>query len=412
MFRFSRDIRLLFASMFTFAVAFGFYLFTFPIYARDLGASAVDLGLLFSISFFANTAVAIPGGVLADRFDRKWLMVAGWAMCIPVPLMYIYATTWQHLIPGLVVFNFSMFCMAAYQAYLAERSDPGRLNATFTFVYAGFPLGLSFSPVLGGYIGETWGMEPVFILSLIGYAVSTMFLLFLTPLPGKTEDQYQQSHDQHHHGQTFQGQQRRRGSRLWLPYGSLLQYGIVFATAWFVINTALPFSSPFLEDVAGMGIGTIGLLGSIGAVAGGLAAPLVGYFADRSNGLLLLATTLLLTGISFSILVIADGFALIALAFVVRGALESGRSLMGSVIGTAVDRAEAGKGYAFYNLAVGLGMAGGPYLGGWLYRISPQVPFTLAAGLLVPIIALLFTMGRSQLRKEPSEAGVTEPLPR
>ncbi|MGH7932072.1 MAG: MFS transporter, partial [Candidatus Binataceae bacterium] len=76
----SRNIVCLFAARALRSVALGYISIILPIYLAELGYSAVYLGVLFSISAFANAVVAALTGVLADRFGRKPFIVV-------IPLM-------------------------------------------------------------------------------------------------------------------------------------------------------------------------------------------------------------------------------------------------------------------------------------------------------------------------------------
>lgn len=68
---FNRDLKLLFVSNFVGAVGDGLYVYLFPLYLRDLQASSAEVGLLFSILTISTALTIIPGGFLADHFDRK-----------------------------------------------------------------------------------------------------------------------------------------------------------------------------------------------------------------------------------------------------------------------------------------------------------------------------------------------------
>jgi len=102
-----KDLWVIYISLLLFALAVGLYSVIMPAYIRELGATSVQLGLLGSIAMAMATLSAIPGGLWADRFERRRLMLIGWAMCIPVPLIYAFSHHWLWLIPGYFLFNFS-----------------------------------------------------------------------------------------------------------------------------------------------------------------------------------------------------------------------------------------------------------------------------------------------------------------
>jgi len=102
----SRDLKLIFVSNLIGAVGDGLYAYILPVYIRDLGASSADVGFLFSIFILSTALTIIPGGILADRYDRKKVMVLGWLLWVPVPLLFSAATHWTQLVPVMALYGF------------------------------------------------------------------------------------------------------------------------------------------------------------------------------------------------------------------------------------------------------------------------------------------------------------------
>ncbi len=161
----SRDLRYLFLSILLFSFGTGMYSNIWPAYVRSLGADPVSFGLLTSVGWMAATAAALPGGYLADRLDRRWIMLATWWLAVPGPLVYIWAHTWQGLLPGVFLISLSYMGNPALQAYIVDRASPENLSYTFSLVYASVPLGMVLAPITGGYLSERYGMVPVFYLA-------------------------------------------------------------------------------------------------------------------------------------------------------------------------------------------------------------------------------------------------------
>src|SRR2546428_8812585 len=94
-----RDLRLLFLSLFLWTFGLGLYNYIWPLYLRDLNATPSDIGLVFSIGFLAVALTMIPGAILANRYELKALLIIGWAMGIPPPLMNYIGSKWVRCIP-------------------------------------------------------------------------------------------------------------------------------------------------------------------------------------------------------------------------------------------------------------------------------------------------------------------------
>ena len=71
---------------------------------RDFGLTAYSAMLTFIAAFGLTKAIVnYFAGTLADRFGRKPVLLAGWVVAIPVPLMLIWAPSWGWVIAANVL---------------------------------------------------------------------------------------------------------------------------------------------------------------------------------------------------------------------------------------------------------------------------------------------------------------------
>ena len=367
-----RDLWLLFVSTLLWSVGAGMYLYTWPAYVRQLGADAPELGLLYAIGFGAMAISYLPGGYLADRCDRKWVMVAGWAAAAPVPFLYLLARHWTHLIPAVVLYNASMFSGPALRAYMAHLSPAHRVSTIFAIVDASWPLGMIISPVIGGIWADRAGMRPVFWAAFTLYLLSTATLL---PMSSQKPDPA--------------GNREGAGLPKILSLPGVPQLLALGAGVYLLQHVALPFTTPFLQDVAHLDLTRVGLVGSAVALGGALMSPLLGWIADHAGQARGLAASLFLMVLSFAILMASDHMWLLGLSGFLRGAGTISWTLLAAMMATALPPAARGRGFALFSLANGLAMAAGPYPGGWMYRASPYLPFAVSAALLLTAATVL-----------------------
>lgn len=361
--RLPKDLWVVYTSLLLFALAMGLYSVIMPAYVRELGASSVELGLLGSIALAMGTLSAIPGGLWTDRFERKRLMLIGWAMCIPVPLIYAFARHWLWLIPGYFLFNFSMFSNSAMQAYISAKADEGNRSFTFAFVNSSFSMGLVFSPTVGGFLAQRFGIRGTFWVSLVLYTLSTMVLLLLSPSYPEREEAASRSPVKRSYSRQF-----------WLLV-------CMFALVWFVMNLPVSFNTPFLLDVAQLDLLRVGFLGSIAAMGGAFFAPLLGRFADKYGAVRVLGICLCVTAITYFVQLSSQALLGLAIAFLIRGGFSAVMSLMTAVISGISDRRAVGMSFAMFNLATGLAATLAPYTAGWLYARDARYPFMLTIAL-------------------------------
>ena len=71
-----------------------------PLLASDVfGLTGFTAGLTFLVVFGVTKAFTnLAAGALADRFGRKPVLVAGWIIGLPVPLLLIWAPTWGWIV--------------------------------------------------------------------------------------------------------------------------------------------------------------------------------------------------------------------------------------------------------------------------------------------------------------------------
>lgn len=377
--RLNRDLWFVYASLLLFALGMGAYSTILPAYVRSLGASPVDLGLLGTIGMAFSTLAALPGGYWADRYDRRTLMILGWAMCIPVPLIFAFAPSWPLMIPGYFLFYFSMFSNTAMQAYIAHKADPDNVSFTFTFVFSSFSVGSIIAPTLGGWLSQTVGIKAVFGVAFLFYLLSTLAIFFMTP------DKPQRI------------VKHKRASLKSALTPELLRFTLIFTLVMFITNIPLAFVTPYMQDVANYDLLRIGMLGSLTALGGVILAPLLGRLGDRLGTFTAVGFALLMLSFAYGLQLSVHVLPLYILAFLIRGGAGSINSLMLSQIGKLARADVAGMTFALYNLATSIGATFAPYAAGQLYAGSPRAPF-IATSIATLLLAAVF-LSRSRLRE-------------
>src|SRR5437667_3616214 len=172
-----RDLRLLFFSLFMWTFGLGIYNYVWSIYLTELHANPEQVGLVSSIGFVAAALSMIPGGVLANKFDTKALLIVGWAMSIPPAIMFYYSVTWPDVIPGLIILQLSAFNLPAMNAFIGALGDQRRMSSAFGAVYSAFPLGLVLSPAVGSLLLGWLSIRDRFWFSLAFWTVVPIYSL-------------------------------------------------------------------------------------------------------------------------------------------------------------------------------------------------------------------------------------------
>ncbi len=152
-----------------------------PLVQQEFRRSDAEFGFLTTAFFICYTATAPFIGVLADRFARKWIIVAGalvWsAATLLTAFTYDFTTLLiRHTIVGIGEATFVTIA-PSFLADLFAEEKRGRVLAIF---YLNLPLGTAVGYIIGGYLGGRFGWRsPFYVAALPGFLLA----LALTFLP-------------------------------------------------------------------------------------------------------------------------------------------------------------------------------------------------------------------------------------
>jgi MFS family permease len=179
----NRDTRLIALALLFWGFGEGLFLYIQPLYIEQLGADPVQIGGLLSIAAVVRAATFLPAGILADRVPRKWLMVGGWIIGLIGVLSVGLARSWQSLIPGLLIYALSAYCIPVINAYLAHAVGGRHLARVFTTVFAGYAAGSVISPTVGGWLAEATTMSAVYFVAAALFAISMIAVTQVSSQP-------------------------------------------------------------------------------------------------------------------------------------------------------------------------------------------------------------------------------------
>ncbi|NLB72797.1 MAG: MFS transporter, partial [Firmicutes bacterium] len=66
-----KGIQLIALGMLLWGFGYGLHAYMFPVYLRNIGCTPQEVGFVFSISMAVMAASSIPGGILADAYNRR-----------------------------------------------------------------------------------------------------------------------------------------------------------------------------------------------------------------------------------------------------------------------------------------------------------------------------------------------------
>jgi MFS transporter, DHA1 family, solute carrier family 18 (vesicular amine transporter), member 1/2 len=371
-------------------VAYSMAVPVLPDLGRKLGASPTMIGLLFGSFGVTLLATSIPMGAVSDRIGRKGPLVGGLVALAAATVLFAFADG----LPGLFVARLVQGAADAVTwvvgfALIADLYEPSERGRASGIVMSGTSVALMVGPSLGGWLYEVGG--PVFpFLVVAGMAAAGGVAMLGLKLPARHADV--------------------------APASALavIQAPAVAACAAAVVTVAATISmvEPVLSlhlSTRGVNPGRIGLVFAIAAVAAPILHPIYGSLADRWGARRLTLGGLMISGALLPMLGLASDFRSAAALFVVVAsgvALVITPSLAYMADATAsVGVSSFGVAYGVYNVAWGIGLLGGPALGGFLFERIGLAPLTLCWAPVVVLIGIVLSRVHS-----PAEAGLPASL--
>ena len=378
----SRAIKTIEASFFFLSLPFFIMGLLLPVYGKDLGASALEIGVIFS-AFSVMTILMRPlVGWALDRFGRRPFYLLGMLGYALTMLAFAYSDqVWGMLVARLLQ-GVSSACAwlsasaiiaditgadnrARYFGRLAQASSRGSILGAFIsfFLFMG-------RLNLNGQEIAVDGWKVSFLVfgagALIALVIASRRLPETNPLSAQTSSE------------------PIRWSRAW---ALLMLVTLVTAAAWTMTS---PILILFLQDRLQAGIEVISWAFLPSGIIWAVLPAQLGRLADRFGRKPLMVLGLVVSSLAMFVLPWLTSFigfailwSLLALCFAAGDPAE--QALVADLTGGD----QRGRAYGLYVLASDIGAALGPLGGGWLYdSFAPSTPF-LATGVILALCALV-----------------------
>lgn len=155
---------------------------------RKLGFSAAEISYFFVGSGLIMLPATLIGGKLADRFNKKWMIVA----CDSVSILCFFISAAIPLGIGTILLFvvagvFQSIEYPAYDALFADLSTTKDRERAYSLMYLGGNLGLVLSPTIAGLLFKDY-LWLSFLISGVSIACSTALIAFLIKDISPVED--------------------------------------------------------------------------------------------------------------------------------------------------------------------------------------------------------------------------------
>jgi len=146
----------------------------FQYYVEALGGTGVALGLIGFANFLAMAVVAFPGGYLADRHGRRWLittMTFGMALSW---LFFALAPTWHFILLGSIVSSLCLIYQPALFAMVQDSLPPERRGMGSSIIQLIHGTFNTPGPIIAGFLLLQFGL--VTSMRIIYLVMTALFL--------------------------------------------------------------------------------------------------------------------------------------------------------------------------------------------------------------------------------------------
>jgi MFS transporter, DHA1 family, multidrug resistance protein len=364
----------LFTAVFASTMGVGFIGPLMPLYAAELGAAGLSLGMIFA-GFSAARFLLTPFiGRLSDKHGRRVFLAIGMGAYAGFSLLYVWASTVPELILVRALHGASAgMVIPIAQAYVADISPVGKEGSflgTFTVsVFTAFGIG----PLLGGPLAERFGMHaPFYVMGALSAVAFILILVFL-PKSGAHREKWKNR----------------------VPIPQVLSHAVVIALV--VFRTTLAFGRgivvpflPFIAESRGASIGMIGVLLATYILVAGFLQIAFGKLADRSSRPLLMTLGLIGSAATIAAIPYCRTIGHLFILQVASGAVNAIGFPAAIGMAAVAGRKFSGMGtvMAVFNSGMSIGLILGP-LGGGFFQGIFSLDFVFKGGSLVIVAGLI-----------------------
>ncbi|UCD45891.1 MAG: MFS transporter [Candidatus Bathyarchaeota archaeon] len=179
----SRLLLALFAVVFLTSTGYGTVTFLTPVYAEELGASYVALGVMGSLGSAVYTVMTLVSGILLDRFERIRFYLVSLIVGVFIVSLFCITTSLSQviLLRGLLGIVSAAFWVAS-STLTVDISPKETLSRSVGRFNQAWIVGFIVGPVVGGYIADTYGFHLLFaVLAILLVSSVVITLRVLVP---------------------------------------------------------------------------------------------------------------------------------------------------------------------------------------------------------------------------------------
>jgi len=375
-----------------------------PIYLTDLGASVTQVGLVFTLTSVVILFLQILGGWISDSIGRLRAIAIGSVGGILGYAAMILAPTWEWMLVALAISQVPYALVGpSFSAFLAEQSTKESRGRVYGITDTIYQITGVIGPPLGGFLAGAYSFKVMLFVSGILYSIAAGLRIWMaTTVRFTSEAQPRQLT-----AKSFMTNLKTMAIMI-LGGGVLTWIFITDGVRDIGFRLSWELQPLYLEQIGGLTIQQIGLLGSIFSIAMMFTPMLSGRLADRYGERIPISSGFLLIFFAYVIFLNASGFLGFAVVWAVFGI---GVGLLSpayqSLISKVVPQKMLGTFTGLFHGSLGLISLPAPYIGAKLWEnFNPKVPFLITA--VLALLTVIPTWFKFKVPEEPLEPEADE----
>jgi predicted MFS family arabinose efflux permease len=336
------------------------YFYFVPIYLEQLGAAPVQIGSIFSVFGFMMLIAHVPSGYFSDRWGRRQLLYLNWIVGILAMAIMALAPSLWLFAAGYWVYGLTASVTSPLFSYVTAARGKMSAGRVMTLISAAYSMGMIFGPSTGGWIGEYYGLRTIYMVAIVIFIVSLIFLSFLRPQP---RDELAEN---------------ERGASLFANPRYMTMLGIIFLTT-FAMYLPQPLTPNFLKGERGLSIVQMGWVGTAGS-AGNFALNLLLGSLNARTGFIL---GQVMVGLFSLAIWKGTGIPFYMMGYFLLGGFRAARMLAFAQVRSVIIQAQMGLAYGIAETLGSLAIILAPLIAGYLYEDVPESVYPLSLLLLL-----------------------------
>lgn len=368
---------IIFLTVFIDLLGFGLVIPILPTYAKELGASNVEVGFLAGIFSIMNFFFTPFLGSYSDRVGRRPIILVSIAANVVGYLIFGFAGNLTLFMLSRVVNGIGSSNIAAAQAYISDITKPEDRTKYLGMIGAAFGLGFVFGPAAGGFIKSHYGFEWVGFTAAILCGINFLSAYFFLPesIKEKNASSPIRFIPLRDYANALQKPLLREILILW----------IIYIMAFTMMQTV---SALLWKEYYGMDEKHIGFIFAIIGISSAIAqGGLVGLLSKKlgRNRILLLGCVLMFLGLGMIPLIPKDWFWTGTVLWIALTAIGGGclTPSLQSLVSLISPPSEQGRMLGLSQSLGSLSRVLGPAISGFAYDFHFATPYFIGSGLMV-----------------------------